>query len=87
MLLNRTSEQHLIEPKQIETALGLGIHHKFASDYRTVSTALNSGVPLTLSNHSELATQFGNFTKQLVGLEQVAAAVEPEQRRAFLGLI
>ena len=88
VLLNRTSEQHLIEPKQIETALGLGIHHKFASDYRTVSTALNSGVPLTLSNHSELAAQFGNFTKMLVGQEETAVAAEPEpRRRAFLGLI
>ena len=88
VLLNRTSEHHLIEPKQIETALGLGIHHKFTSDYRTVSTALNSGVPLTLTNNSELASQFGNFTKQLVGMEEVAAApVQPEKRRAFLGLI
>jgi pilus assembly protein CpaE len=89
VLLNRTSEQHLIEPKQIETALGLGIHHKFTSDYRTVSTALNSGVPLTQSNHTELASQFGNFTKMLVGLEQAAVAAEPkpEKRRAFLGLV
>ena len=87
VLLNRTSEHHLIEPKQIETALGLGIHQKFASDYRTVSTALNSGVPLTLSNHSELASQFVHFTKQLVGLEEAPAVVEPERRRAFLGLI
>jgi pilus assembly protein CpaE len=87
VLLNRTSEHHLIEPKQIETALGLGIHHKFASDYRTVSTALNSGVPLTLSNHSELASQFAHFTKQLVGLEEVAVTAQPEKRRAFLGLI
>ena len=43
VLLNRTSDQHLIAPKQIETALGYGIHHSFSSDYRTVSTALNSG--------------------------------------------
>ena len=91
VLLNRTSEQHLIAPKQIETALGLGIHHKFTSDYRTVSTALNSGVPLTLTNHSELASQFGNFTKMLVGLEEAAmtaaADVEPPRKRAFLGII
>ena len=87
VLLNRTAEHHLIEPKQIETALGLGIHHKFASDYRTVSTALNSGVALTLSNNSELASQFVHFTKQLVGLEEAPAVVEPERRRAFLGLI
>ena len=46
ILLNRTSDQNLIAPKQIETALGYGIYHQFASDYRTVSTALNSGVPL-----------------------------------------
>ena len=53
VLLNRVSDQHLIAPKQIETALGYGIHHTFSSDYRTVSTALNSGVPLALTNHSE----------------------------------
>src|SRR4026207_1701742 len=54
VLLNRVSHQNLIAPKQIETALGYGIHQAFSSDYRTVSTALNSGVPLSLSNHSEL---------------------------------
>ena len=85
VLLNRTSDQHLIAPKQIETALGYGIHHSFASDYRTVSTALNSGVPITLTNHSELSAQFGSFTKGLLGLEE--AKVEPERRRAFLGIL
>ena len=50
VLLNRASDQHLIAPKQIETALGYGIHHTFPSDYKTVSTALNSGVPLSLTN-------------------------------------
>ena len=38
----------------------------FTSDYGTVSSALNSGVPLTMSNHSELAAQFASFTKQIV---------------------
>lgn len=84
VLLNRTTDQHLIAPKQIETALGYGIHHSFASDYRTVSTALNSGVPLTLTNHSEISEQFGSFTRQLIGLDE--AKQEPERRRAFLNL-
>ena len=84
VLLNRTTDQHLIAPKQIETALGYGIHHSFASDYRTVSTALNSGVPLTLTNHSEISEQFGNFTRQLLGADE--AKPEPERRRAFLNL-
>src|SRR5919112_2748790 len=85
VLLNRTTDQHLIAPKQIETALGYGIHHSFSSDYRTVSTALNSGVPLTLTNHSEISAQFGSFTKQLLGLEEPKP--EPERRKAFLGIL
>jgi hypothetical protein len=76
----------LITPKQIETALGYGIHHSFTSDYRAVSTALNSGVPLTLSNSCEIAAEFDSFTRQLLG--GVAPEVkEPEKRRAFLGLL
>jgi pilus assembly protein CpaE len=86
ILLNRTSDQHLIAPKQIETALGLGIYHAFSSDYRTVSTALNSGVPLAIANHSELSAQFGSFTRHLLGIQDEAKP-EPEKRRAFLGIL
>jgi len=85
VLLNRTSDQNLIAPKQIETALGYGIYHQFASDYRTVSTALNSGVPLGIAGQSELATQFASFTRQLLGQQEEVK--EPERRRAFLGLL
>lgn len=85
ILLNRVSDQHLIAPKQIETALGYGIHHTFSSDYRTVSTALNSGVPLALSNNSEIASQFDSFTRHLVGMA-VDAKPEPERKRVFLGI-
>ncbi len=76
----------LIAPKQIETALGYGIHHTFTSDYRAVSTALNSGVPLALTNHSEIAAQFGTFTRHLLGLPEDAKP-EPERRKAFLGIL
>src|SRR5829696_6860534 len=85
VLLNRASDQNLVAPKQIETALGYGIHHTFTSDYRTVSTALNSGVPLSMSNNSDIASQFDQFTRQLVGMGQEAAP-EPERKRAFLGV-
>lgn len=85
ILLNRVSDQHLIAPKQIETALGYGIHHTFSSDYRTVSTALNSGVPLALTNNSEIASQFDSFTRHLVGMA-VDAKPEPERKRVFLGM-
>jgi pilus assembly protein CpaE len=86
ILLNRASDQHLIAPKQIETALGYGIHHTFTSDYRTVSTALNSGVPLTLANNSEIATQFDAFTRHLVGMTAEETKPEPERKRVFMGI-
>jgi pilus assembly protein CpaE len=87
ILLNRVSDQHLIAPKQIETALGYGIHHTFSSDYRTVSEALNSGVPLALTNNSDISSQFGSFTRQLVGRQPEESKPEPEKRKAFLGIL
>jgi septum formation inhibitor-activating ATPase MinD len=59
----------------------------FSSDYRTVSTALNSGVPLALTNNTEIATEFDNFTRQLVGMGGEEVKAEPERKRAsFLGM-
>lgn len=87
VLLNRTSEQHLIAPKQIETALGQPVHSSFASDYSAVSAALNSGVPLTLSNHSELAAQFSRFTREIVQAQAEPVSGDASRRRGhFLGL-
>jgi pilus assembly protein CpaE len=86
VLLNRASDQNLIAPRQIETALGYSIQHTFASDYRTVSTALNSGVPLTLANHSEISEQFGAFTRQMVGMQAEPTDLAPKKAR-FLGLL
>jgi pilus assembly protein CpaE len=88
LLLNRVSDQGVIAPKQIEGAVGLPVHHSFQSDYATVSAALNSGVPLALSNHSELAAQFDSFTRQIIG-PVTPEAEAPEKRRSmffsFLG--
>jgi pilus assembly protein CpaE len=69
ILLNRAAEPYPIPPKQIEGALGHPIHHTFPSDYKTVSTALNSGVPLALTGDSEIAAQFDSFTRRIVDPE------------------
>jgi septum formation inhibitor-activating ATPase MinD len=57
----------------------------FPSDYRTVSTAMNSGVPLSLAGNSDIATQFDAFTRRLVdtGAEAPGAMAN---KKGLLGL-
>jgi pilus assembly protein CpaE len=83
VLLNRAAEPYPIPPKQIEQALGHPIHHTFPSDYKTVSTALNSGVPLALTGDSDIASQFDSFTRRIV--EPEAAPVPQPAKRSRLG--
>jgi Flp pilus assembly CpaE family ATPase len=85
VLLNRAAEPYPIPPKQIEGALGHPIHHTFPSDYKTVSTALNSGVPLALTGNSDIAAQFDHFTRQILDPGPDAAAAPPAKRN-LLGL-
>ncbi len=87
LLLNRLSDDHEIGPKQIETTLGHSVHTIFPSDYSVVSSALNSGVPLTMSNHSALAAQFTALTKEIVsGGANEPTAEQPRGRAPFLGI-
>jgi pilus assembly protein CpaE len=87
VLLNRMSEQNQIGPKQIETTLGHSLHMAFPSDYSVVSAAMNSGVPLTLTNNSDLAARFEKFTRQIINPNAPATADEPAREKAsFLGL-
>src|SRR4029077_17033994 len=58
LVLHRAAEPYPIPPEQMGAGLGHPIHHMFRSDYKTVSAALNSGVPLAMAGNSELATQF-----------------------------
>jgi pilus assembly protein CpaE len=84
VLLNRAAEPYPIPPKQIEGALGHPIHHTFPSDYKTVSTALNSGVPLALAGNSEIAGQFDRFTRRI--LDPGTEPATGENKRNLLGL-
>jgi len=87
ILLNRAAEPYPIPPKQIEGALGHPIHQAFASDYKVVSTALNSGVPLAQTGKSDLAAQFDRFTRDLLGPEKEEVAAVPQKKVAGLGRI
>jgi pilus assembly protein CpaE len=84
LLLNRAAEPFPIPPAQIEKAIGLPIFQTFLSDYKTVSTALNSGVPIALAGNSELASQFDQFARRIVD-PSAPDAVAPA-KRSSLGL-
>jgi pilus assembly protein CpaE len=73
LLLNRAAEPFPIPLAQIEAAVGHPIDHMFPSDYKTVSGALNSGVPLALTGSTPLASQFDSFTRRMLDSEGVAA--------------
>jgi pilus assembly protein CpaE len=83
ILLNRAAEPFPIPPKQIEGALGHPIHHTFPSDYKTVSTALNSGVPLALTGNSDIAAQFDSFTRQVIDPAVDTAPVQQPKKRGL----
>lgn len=74
LLLNRAAEPFPIPPAQIEAAVGHPIDHMFPSDYKTVSAALNSGVPLALTGNTPLAAQFDSFTRRILESTGVAPA-------------
>jgi pilus assembly protein CpaE len=83
VLLNRAAEPYPIPPSQIESALGHPIYQIFLSDYKTVSTALNSGVPITMAGNSELASQFDRFARRIIDPSADVATAPP--RRGALG--
>ncbi len=85
LLLNRTAKSSPIRPKQIESAVGLPIHHSFPSDYQTVSAALNSGVPVALSGDSSIATQFDLFTRRVLD-PTMAGGADPGSKKSLLSV-
>lgn len=84
LLLNRAAEPFPIPPSQIEGALGHPVHHTFPSDYKTVSTALNSGVPLALAGNSDIAAQFDRFTRRILDPETMDDSATAAKRRLSL---
>jgi pilus assembly protein CpaE len=68
----------------IEKALGLKVGHSLPSDYRRAVEALNSGQPLSLQNHNDLAGAFRALARDLAGLPPAAETSKPSGR--LLGL-
>ena len=86
LLLNRTSDNPAFAPDEIEEVVGRPVDQSFPSDYRTVSEALNSGVPLTTTNNTELAAEFGRFMRKLAGLKTPGTKESQRRPGQLLGL-
>ena len=87
VFLNRAAPPYPIPIAQIEEALGQKVHLTFPPDYKTVATALNSGVPLTFSDNSEMAEQFKRLTDLILNPHaQVPPKKTAAPRRSGLGL-
>ena len=68
IVLNRASEFGVLSTAQIERVLGFTISFSVSSDYRTVASAVNSGVPVSALRDSELHGQLDTIARALAGL-------------------
>lgn len=66
IVLNRASEFGVLSTAQIERVLGLSISFSVNSDYRTVASAVNSGVPVSALRASELNGQLDTIARAMV---------------------
>jgi pilus assembly protein CpaE len=77
IILNRASEFGVLSTAQIERVIGLSIAHNVNSDYRTVASAVNSGVPVSaLRAATELNAQLEAIAAVLTGVPD-----RPSRRR------
>jgi pilus assembly protein CpaE len=74
VLVSRFDPHSEIRRQDIERVVKAPIAHAFPSDYRLALRAQNMGRPLTLDNHSPLATVFRALSRDLAGIKPPAAA-------------
>jgi pilus assembly protein CpaE len=74
IVLNRASEFGVLSTAQIERVLGLNISFSVNSDYRTVASAVNSGVPVSALCSSELNAQLDMIARAIVTFHELTQA-------------
>lgn len=70
IVLNRASEFGVLSTAQIERVLGHNIAFTVNSDYRTVASAVNSGVPVSTLRASELNGQLDTIARAIAGWQR-----------------
>ena len=74
IVLNRASEFGVLSTAQIERVLGFNISFSVNSDYRTVASAVNSGVPVSTLRASEINGQLDAIARAIAGYGEVSRA-------------
>jgi pilus assembly protein CpaE len=77
IVLNRASEFGVLSTAQIEHVIGFPIAHNIISDYRTVASAVNSGVPVS-------ALRVSDLNRQLEGIARAVAGVPERPSRRYV---
>jgi hypothetical protein len=62
---------------QIERVLGFNVSFSVNSDYRTVASAVNSGVPVSTLRASDLHAQLDAIARAIAGLQPKTPSGEP----------
>ena len=72
IILNRASEFGVLSTAQIERVLGFTISFSVNSDYRTVASAVNSGVPVSTLRASEINAQLEAIARSIGGFPELS---------------
>jgi pilus assembly protein CpaE len=83
LLINRYQKSLEIRSKDIEETLNFPVSWFFPNDWPTIMNAVNSGVPLSTLNHSEISGSFASFVQQVVGIQPPK---QPEKKKGLLAL-
>ncbi|HUQ87198.1 MAG TPA: hypothetical protein VM096_06540 [Vicinamibacterales bacterium] len=71
VILNRASEFGVLSTAQIERVLGFNITYSVNSDYRTIASAVNSGVPVSALRVSEINAQLDAIARSIAGIPEM----------------
>lgn len=69
VIVNRYDRRAEIGQDDVERVVGGSLRHVVPSDYRRALQALNSGQPLTLSNHNPVSAALRDLAHDLAGLD------------------
>jgi len=83
VVVTRYDPEAGIRQDDIERVVGTAVKHLLPSDYRMAVEAINSGRPLTLTNHNRLSGAFSRLARDLAGLP--AAEKEEFQSPGLFG--